>query len=168
ALDTARARAQLDATPAGIPPLEATIRRAMHRLSILTGNRPEALVGALERPALLPDAPKLVTLGEPADLLRRRADIRVAERGLAAATARVGVATADLFPRVTFIGSIALEASSFTGLGSSGSDRYSFGPAIRWTALDLGRVRARIRQTDARAEASLAQYEDPQTFALGA
>ncbi|MGH8573135.1 MAG: efflux transporter outer membrane subunit, partial [Gammaproteobacteria bacterium] len=159
ALDTARARAQFDATRAGIPPLEAAIRRAMHRLSILTGNRPEALVGALERPAPLPDAPKLVTLGEPADLLRRRPDIRVAERGLAAATARVGVATADLFPRVTFIGGIALEASSFTGLGSSGSDSYSFGPSIRWAALDLGRVRARVRQADARAEASLAQYE---------
>jgi len=159
ALDTARARAQLDATRASIPPLEATIRRAMHRLAVLTGRQPETLVTALERPVPLPEAPKLVTLGRPEDLLRRRPDIRVAERGLTAATARIGVATADLFPRVTFLGSIALEASSFTGLGSSGSDSYSFGPSIRWAAFDLGRVRARIRQADARAEASLAQYE---------
>jgi outer membrane protein, multidrug efflux system len=159
ALDTARARAQLDATRASIPPLEAAIRRAMHRLAVLTGRQPEALVTALESPVPLPEAPKLVTLGRPQDLLRRRPDISVAERNLAAATARIGVATADLFPRVTFVGSITLEASSFTGLGSSGSDSYSFGPSIRWAALDLGRVRARIRQADARAEASLAQYE---------
>ncbi len=158
-LDTARARAQLDATQANIPPLEAAIRRAMHRLSVLTGHPPATLVTAFERPAPLPDAPKLVTLGRPEDLLRRRPDIRVAERNLAAATARIGVATADLFPRVTFIGSIALEASSFTGLGGSGSDTYSFGPSLRWAAFDLGRVRARIAAADARAEAELAMYE---------
>jgi hypothetical protein len=131
----------------------------MHRLAVLTGRQPAALVTTLERPVPLPEAPKLVSLGRPQDLLRRRPDISVAERNLAAAAARIGVATADLFPRVTFVGSITLEASSFTGLGSSGSDGYSFGPSIRWTALDLGRVRARIRQADARAEASVAQYE---------
>lgn len=158
-LDTARARAQLDATRAGIPPLEAAVRRAMHRLGVLTGSRPEALVAELEAPAALPDLPRLVALGRPEDLLRRRPDIRVAERNLAAATARIGVATADLFPRVTFIGSIALEASSFSGLGGSGSDAYSFGPSIRWAAFDLGRVRARIEVADTRAEADLALYE---------
>ena len=126
ALDTARARAQLDATRASIPPLEAAIRRAMHRLAVLTGRQPEALVAALQRPVPLPEAPKLVSLGRPQDLLRRRPDISVAERNLAAATARIGVTTADLFPRVTFVGSITLEASSFTGLGNSGSDGYSF------------------------------------------
>ncbi|MGH8570470.1 MAG: efflux transporter outer membrane subunit, partial [Gammaproteobacteria bacterium] len=95
ALDTARARAQLDATRAGIPPLEAAIRRAMHRLAVLMGRQPETLVTALERPVPLPEAPKLVTLGRPQDLLRRRPDISVAERSLTAATARIGVATAD-------------------------------------------------------------------------
>ncbi|MGH8589489.1 MAG: efflux transporter outer membrane subunit [Gammaproteobacteria bacterium] len=158
-LDVARARAQLDATRASIPPLEAAIRRAMHRLSVLMGSRPESLMATLEQPAPLPQPPKLVALGRPEDLLRRRPDVLVAERNLAAATARIGVATADLFPRVTFVGSIALEASTFTGLGGAGSNSYSFGPSIRWAALDLGRVRARIRQADARAEASLAQYE---------
>ncbi len=158
-LDTARARAQLDATLSSIPPLEASIRRAMHRLAVLTGNPPTTLVTTLEQPAPLPVAPTLVALGRPEDLLRRRPDIRVAERDLAAATARIGVASADLFPRVTFVGSVALEARTFTGLGDSGSDAYSFGPSIRWAAFDLGRVRARIRQADARAEASLAEYE---------
>lgn len=158
-LDIARARAQLDSTLASIPPLEASIRQAMHRLSVLTGSRPEALLVELDALAPLPDLPKLVALGRPADLLRRRPDIRAAERNLAAATARIGVATADLFPHVTFVGGIALEASNFTGLGGSGSDSYSFGPSIRWAAFDLGRVRARIEAADARAEANLALYE---------
>lgn len=158
-LDTARARAQLDATRASIPPLEAAIRRAMHRVGVLTGSRPEARVTQLEPPVPLSDLPQLVALGRPEDLLRRRPDIRVAERNLAAATARIRVATADLFPRVTFVGSIALQASTFTGLGGSGSDSYSFGPSIRWAAFDLGRVRARIEAADARAEAELAVYE---------
>ena len=84
----------------------------------------------------------MVDIGTPADLLRRRPDIRAAERSLAAATALIGVQTADLFPRVTFNGNLALEASHFSGLGKSGSDTYSFGPRITWAALDLGRVRA--------------------------
>lgn len=157
--DTARARAQLEATLATVPPLETAIRRAMHRLAVLTGSRPEALVTTLERPEPMPAAPTLVTLGRPEDLLRRRPDIRAAERRLAAATASIGVATADLFPRVTFVGSIALEGRTFAGMFGGGSDAYSFGPQIRWAALDIGRVRTRIRQADARAEASLAEYE---------
>jgi Outer membrane protein len=131
----------------------------MHRLGVLTGSHPETLVSELKQAAPLPGLPELVTLGRPQDLLRRRPDIRAAERTLAAATARIGVATADLFPRVTFVGSIALEASSFNGLGDSGSDSYSFGPSIRWAAFDLGRVRARIQAADARVEANLALYE---------
>jgi multidrug efflux system outer membrane protein len=158
-LDVARSRAQLDATRASIPPLEAAIRRAMHRLGVLAGQQPQAVVSTLEQPAHRPSLPKLITLGRPQDLLRRRPDIRAAERNLAAATARIGIATADLFPRVTFIGSIALEANTFTGLGGSASDSYSFGPSIRWAAFDLGRVRARIEAADAGAEANLALYE---------
>jgi outer membrane protein, multidrug efflux system len=74
----------------------------MHRLGVLMGRGPEALVAELEQPAPLPGLPELVTLGRPQELLRRRPDTRVAERELAAATARIGVATADLFPHVTF------------------------------------------------------------------
>lgn len=158
-LDTSRAREQLNSTLASIPPLETTTKRAIHRLGVLTGQRPEALTAALEKSLPLPAAPKLVLVGRPEALLRRRPDIRASERALAAATAQIGVATADLFPRVTFVGSVALEADSFTGLGGSGSDTYAFGPSIRWAAFDLGRVHARIRAADARAEASVAQYE---------
>ena len=111
----------------------------------------------LSVPLPLPGLPELVALGQPADLLRRRPDIRVAERNLAAATARVGVATADLFPRVTLLGSIGLQAGSFLNVGQGGSGRFSIGPSIFWAAFDLGRVRERIRAADARTEAALAQ-----------
>jgi len=158
-LDTSRAEAQLNATLATIPPLETAIKRAMYRLSVLTGQDPVALEPELSKPSPPPDVPQLMVLGKPEELLRRRPDIRVAERNLAAATARIGVATADLFPRVTFVGSVALQADSVSGLGGGGSGSYSFGPRIFWAAFDLGRVHARIRAADARAEAALAQYE---------
>jgi multidrug efflux system outer membrane protein len=165
-LDTSRAKAQLDSTRAIIPPLQSAIYRAIHRLGVLTGQRPEALIKKLEQPAPMPRIPETIDIGNPADLLRRRQDIRIAERTLAASTARIGVATADLFPRVTFVGTIALEASSLSGLGASGSDAYAVGPRISWAALDLGRVYARMKAADASAEASLAQYEQTVLNAL--
>lgn len=158
-LDVSRARAQLNLTLSIIPPLEATIQRTIHRLSVLTGQQPSALVPELSEPLPLPQLPQLVSIGKPEDLLRRRPDIRIAERNLAAATARIGIATADLFPRVTFFGNVALESNSFSGLGDSGSDIFSFGPRIFWAAFDLGRVKARIKASDARAEGQLAAYE---------
>src|SRR4029077_16628683 len=96
----------------------------------------------------------------------RRPDIRAAERALAAATARIGVQTADLFPRVTFNGSLGLSANHLSGLGPSGTDFFSFGPQISWAALDLGHVRARIQAAHARADAELAAYEKTVLTAL--
>ncbi len=165
-LDTSRAQAQLNSTLASIPPLETAIKRAVYRLSVLTGRQPSALESELSQPVPLPDLPKVVELGRPEDLLRRRPDIRVAERDLAAATARIGVAVADLFPRVTLLGSVALEDKTLSRLGGSGSDTFSVGPKIFWAAFDLGRVRARIRAADARAEGAVAQYEKTVLTAL--
>jgi multidrug efflux system outer membrane protein len=161
-----RRQAQLNSTLSIIPPLETTIKAATYRLAVLIGRQPAELENELLAPTKLPDLPQLVSLGKPEDLLRRRSDIRIAERDLAAATARIGVATADLFPSVTFVGSIALEAKSLSAFGSRGSDTFSFGPRIFWAAFDLGRVRARIRQADARAEAALARYEQRVLTAL--
>ena len=155
-LDTSRAEAQWQSTLASIPPLETAIKAAMYRLGVLIGQRPTALEAELSEPLPLPTLPTLVALGRPDDLLRRRPDIRVTERNLAAATARVGVATADLFPRVTLAGSVALQAGSFLDFGKGGSDTFFIGPSIFWAAFDLGRVRARIRAADARTEAALA------------
>lgn len=165
-LDVARAEAQLDATRATIPGLSASIDRSIHRLGVLCGQMPTALIEQLSKPAAMPKAPDLIAVGNPSELLRRRPDIRMAERTLAAATARIGVATAELFPRVTFVGNISLEAMTFSGLGEAGSDAYSFGPRISWPALDLGKVYARIKAADARAEATLANYEQTVLNAL--
>jgi multidrug efflux system outer membrane protein len=165
-LDTSRARAQLNSTLATIPPLETAIKRAIYRLSVLTGQEPTALEAELSTPQKLPDLPKLVAVGTPDGLLRRRPDIRVAERNLAAATARIGVATADLFPRITFTGSMALQAGSFSGIGDGGSGTFFLMPQIFWAAFDLGRVRARIKGADANAEAALAGYEQTVLLAL--
>jgi len=165
-LDTSRAQAQLDSTRAIIPPLESGIFRAIYRLGVLTGQLPDALTQELEKPAPMPKIPEVIQIGSPEELLRRRSDIRIAERTLAAATALIGVATADLFPRVTFVGTLSLEASTLSGLGAAGSDTYSVGPRISWAALDLGRVYARIKAADASAEASLAQYEQTVLNAL--
>jgi multidrug efflux system outer membrane protein len=165
-LDTARAKGLRDSTLASLPPIEATIQESIHRLSVLTGQLPNALADRLSEPAPIPQAPELVHLGKPADLLRRRPDIRVAERDLAAATAGIGTATADLFPRVTFTGYFSLESRTLSGLGGAGSESFLAGPRITWAALDLGRIRARIRAADAVAEASLAQYEQTVLNAL--
>ncbi len=165
-LDTSRATAQLDSTLSTLPPLDNAIQQAIHRLSVLTGQLPGTLTGQLSKPAPLPKIPKAINIGQPAELLRRRPDIRVAERSLAAATARIGVATADLFPRVTFVGSISLEASTLSGMGAAGADTYSLGPRISWAALSLNRVYAHIKAVDAHAEASLAQYEQTVLSAL--
>ncbi|MEQ1621510.1 MAG: efflux transporter outer membrane subunit [Methylococcales bacterium] len=165
-LDSARASAQLETTRANIPPLQSAINQAIHRLGILTGQLPGALTQKLAQPAPLPKMPEIIPVGNPADLLRRRPDIRVAEMTLAASTARIGVATADLFPRVTFVGTISLEAATLSGIGAVGSETFSVGPKISWAALDLGRVYARIKAADAHAEASLAQYQQTVLNAL--
>ncbi len=158
-LDTSRARAQLNLTLSNIPSLEARISRTIHRLSVLTGQLPEALLTDLSKPYPLPDMQELVQLGTPEQLLRRRPDIRVAERNLAASTALIGVATADLFPRVTLFGSIALQADTFSGLFEGGSGSFFFMPTVFWAAFDIGRVLARIEASDARSKAALAQYQ---------
>jgi len=157
--DVSRSRSLLNLTLSTIPPLEAAIQKAIYRIAVLTGEQPTALTSDLSAAEPLPPVMPNIALGDPAALLRRRPDIRAAERSLAAATAGIGVATADLFPRVTFIGSIGLEAETFTGLGKNGADTWNFGPRITWAALDLGRVHARIKAADAQTEASLAFYE---------
>ncbi len=165
-LDTARARAQLNATWAAIPTIEAAVKHSIYRLSVLTGQQPAALEPQLTPPAPIPPLPPLVDIGNPADLLRRRPDIRAAERTLAAATAGIGIQTASLFPRVFFNGNLGFAANRLSGLGKSGTDTYSFGPQITWAALDLGHVRARIQAAHAQADAQLAAYEKTVLLAL--
>ena len=165
-LDTSRAAALLAATRAFIAPLDAAVARAIHRIGVLTGRDPGALRAQLALPAGLPAVPEFIPASDPGQLLRRRPDIRVSERRLAAATARIGVAVADLFPRVTITGSAGYAADSMDTLGESGSGRYLLAPGISWGLFDLGHVRARIAASRARGEGELAAYEQTVLLAL--
>jgi multidrug efflux system outer membrane protein len=158
-LDTSRAEAQWQTTLASVPTLEASIATTMYRLSVLTGRRPTALGERLSPQAPMPSMPTLNAIGTPEQLLRRRPDIRVAERRLAAATARIGVATGDLFPKVTLAGEVGYWAPTFGDFGQSEARFFSAGPSISWAAFDLGRVQARIGAAKAQTDAALAGYE---------
>lgn len=150
--DSARARAQLETTQSRVPALEAAVAVAMHRLAVLTGRTPDALVAQLEPLQPLPALPAKLDPGTPGDLLRRRPDVAVAEQRLHAATARIGVATADLFPRFTLGGLIGSQAIDSGDLFEGGSQTRFVALGIDWSFLDIGRVRARIAAADADAE----------------
>jgi len=158
-LDTSRAEAQWQTTLASIPSLEATIATTSYRLSVLTGRQPTALSANLSSMAPMPPLPPLNAIGTPEQLLRRRPDVRVAERQLAGATARVGVAVGDLFPKVTLVGQVGYFAPTFGDFGQSEARFFSVGPSISWAAFDIGRVRARIGSAKAQTDAALAAYE---------
>ncbi len=158
-LDTARAEAQAANTRSQIPLLEQDIQRSIHRLSILIGKEPSELGSQLAAPAPIPPAAPGIPVGLPSDLLRRRPDIRQAERELAAATARIGVATADLFPRFFLTGAAGLESLSASDFFTAGSRAWSLGPSVRWSIFTAGRVRQNIKVQDARQEQSLIRYE---------
>lgn len=164
--DTARARAQLESTLARIPALEAKVRILQHRLAVLAGRTPDALVGDLAEPRVLPAVPAALDPGSPGDLLRRRPDIAAAEHRLHAATARIGVATADLFPRFTLGGLIGSQAIDSSMLFERDSETRFIALGIDWSFLDVGRVRARMAAADADAAAELARYEQTVLLAL--
>ena len=164
-LDVVRADARLAAVEATVPQLQAEQARARHRIATLLGQRPDAL-GVDLSPAQLPAIAKALPIGDPGELLRRRPDIRSAERQLAAATANIGVATADLFPRVSLSGFLGFTAARGSQLGSSAANAWSLGPSITWAAFDLGSVRARLRGAKADAEGALANYEQQVLLAL--
>jgi multidrug efflux system outer membrane protein len=165
-LDTARAQAQLSATRGTISPLEAAVSRSIHRLSVLVGREPNALTAELSTPQNLPALPGIVPVGDPAGLLRRRPDIRIAERELAANTAAVGIAIADLFPRVTFTGNAGYVAARSSDLGDRGTDTFTLAPGISWSIFDLGHVQARIGAAKWRKEGAVLRYEQTVLQAL--
>jgi NodT family efflux transporter outer membrane factor (OMF) lipoprotein len=159
ALETGQAGAQLEQTRAAIPGLEAQRQTALYRLSVLTGRPPAEFpreVAACETP---PDLAAPIPVGSGATLLARRPDIRAAERQLAAATARVGVATAELYPDISLGGSIGSTASSLGGLASGSGLRFSLGPLISWSFPNTRVARARIAQAEAGAQAALARFD---------
>ncbi len=164
--DTSRARAQLETTRSRVPAFEAAVAVDMHRLAVLTGRTPDALVAQLEPQRALPALPARLDAGTPGELLRRRPDIAAAEARLHAATARIGVATADLFPRFTLSGLIGSQAIDAGALFERGSETRLVALGIDWSFLDVGRVRARIASADADAEGELARYRQSVLIAL--
>jgi len=164
-LDVLRSDARLAATEATLPQLQAQQVRARNRIATLLGQRPDALSVDLS-PRPLPAIAKALPIGDPSELLRRRPDIRAAERELAAATAQVGVATADLFPRVSLSGFLGFTAGRGSQLGSSAARAWGVAPTISWAAFDLGSVRARLRGAEADADGALASYEQQVLLAL--
>ena len=165
-VDVARARAQLETTRSALPALAARVDAAIHRLSVLTGQQPLALAETLREAAELPHIPSNVAAGVPSELLRRRPDIRAAERELAAATAQIGIATAGLFPRITLTGAVALLSGGLGTLLSSGSVLSSLGPQAMLPILNGGRIRSRIEAGNASQQAALARYEQTVLHAL--
>ena len=159
-LDVQQAATILANTRAAIPMLETGIQDYIHRLGVLLGQPPEALLAELSAPAPIPSAPPIVPAGLPSDLLRRRPDIQQAERQLAASTARIGVATADLFPKFSLTGVAGYESTSASDWFAGGSKFWSLGPTVQWRIFDAGRIRANIRVQDARQDEALAAYEE--------
>jgi multidrug efflux system outer membrane protein len=164
-LDVARAQSQLSTTLATLPQLEAAIARSMYRIAVLLGRTPGEMDARLAYKPL-PALPAFTPLGDPTDWLRRRPDVRVAERDLAAATARIGIAVGDLFPKVSLVGNFGWTALDFDRLGEAEAESYRFGPSISWAIFDLGHVQARIAAAQARADGSLARYEQTVLRAL--
>jgi outer membrane protein, multidrug efflux system len=158
-LDVTRAAALLSGMQAAIPPLVAAERAAMYGLAVLLGQQPGALLAELSPSIAVPPTPPEVPIGLPSDLLRRRPDVRRAERQLAADTARIGVAKAEWFPKVSLTGDVGAESVSVSNWFEPGSRFWSIGPSVQWNALDFGRVRAQVRAQSAVQEAALATYQ---------
>ena len=164
-LDVQSSRARLKAIEADIPLLEVAEVQSRHRLAVLLGQRPGALDAVLQ-PRAVPAFAKALPLGDTSNLLRQRADVRMAERRLAAATARVGVATADLFPRISLSGFVGFLGGDASGLVNGNNKAWSLTPSISWAAFDFGSVRARLRASKAQADGAAAEYEQAVLLAL--
>lgn len=156
--DVERQIAQLESTRAVVPSLEAAKAQTIHRLSVLIGEEPGALLDELTPARPLPSIPPSVPVGLPADLLKRRPDIREAEARVAAATARVGVARADLFPKILLTGAAGRQATEPSGLTLGAANFFSLGPAITLPIFTGGRIRANIEVQKQRLDQALTQY----------
>jgi NodT family efflux transporter outer membrane factor (OMF) lipoprotein len=157
-LDAALATRELDTFQARIAPLEAQVRAAQYALAVLSGEYPESIVRELAKPTLIPSMPGAAAPGVPLDLLKRRPDIQQAERRLAGATARIGVATASLFPQVSLVGSIGSEGQGWGTTPTVSKHIWSFGPSAIWPLLDFGALDAQVDIADLEAHVRLATY----------
>lgn len=161
-----RARTELESTRSRVPSLQAAVAVAAHRIAVLLGRTPELAPVALANATGLPPLPEGVATGTPSDLLRRRPDVIAAERRLAASTARIGVATADLFPRFTLEGLIGSQALDASALFSRDSETRLVAFGIDGSFLNVGRVKAQLAAANAATAGDLAAYEQTVLRAL--
>jgi outer membrane protein, multidrug efflux system len=158
-LDVEQARYNLESTRSGIPALRTGLEEAMNRIAVLLGEKPGTIHKELEKPGPVPDIPAMVAIGIPADTIRRRPDIRKAERDLAAQTARVGEATADLYPKFTLSGTLVFEALSSQKLFSTNNEARSGTAAVTWPIFHGGSIRNNIEIRSALQEKAAINYD---------
>jgi NodT family efflux transporter outer membrane factor (OMF) lipoprotein len=165
-LDVANADAQVATTASQIPQLEAAAQQTIYNLSVLLGLEPAALLKELSPTNSIPFAPPQVPIGIPSELLRRRPDIRRAEAAIHSATARIGVATADLYPKFSLTGSTNFQNDQLNGLISSNNRFWTAGPAVDWQIFSAGRVRSNIALQKALQQESMLAYQKTVITAL--
>ncbi|HKI50605.1 MAG TPA: efflux transporter outer membrane subunit [Geothermobacteraceae bacterium] len=161
-----QARYNLASTRAQLPVLRTGLKASLNRLAVLTGREPGQINELLEGAAPIPTVPVSVAVGVPAEALRQRPDLRRAERQLAAATARIGVAAADLYPRFRLSGSIGVETVDSADILADSSRTSGFGPSFSWALFDGGRIRRNIEVRSAQQEQELLQYRSTLLAAL--
>ncbi len=164
--DVVRARAQAESTRASIPLLEAQAQRSIHAIALLLGSEPSRVQAELAAAGEMPAAPPEVPVGLPSDLLRRRPDIRQAEREIAGSAARVGVAVSNLYPRFSLTGSAGGQSNALLNILSGAARLWSFGSSFSWGLLNYPATRANIQAAESREQQSLANYEKSVLAAL--
>ncbi|MEM8885264.1 MAG: efflux transporter outer membrane subunit [Planctomycetota bacterium] len=157
-LDVAQAQTNLANTEAELPTLQADVRDRTLRLAVLLGDKPTALMDELREPGVIPSPPITISVGIPADVLRRRPDVRAAERTLAAEVARIGVELGELYPRFSLAGSLQFNSTRFRSLFDADSLGISIGPAFSWNLFDGGRARNGVRAQEAAADIAAIGY----------
>lgn len=157
--DVERLRTQLETTRGTAIPLQAQIDASLDQLAVLTGQEPGALDAELATPASLPQLPAHVAIGDPAALLRRRPDIRKAERNLAASNAQIGQQVANYFPKVNLLGDVGWGSTDLGHLFDGGSFMPVAAPILQWNILDFGRTEAKVDQAKAGRDEAIANYQ---------
>jgi len=158
-LDVRQAELNLARTESAIPRFEEEVAVSTHRLSVLTGQLPQALYTDLSAPRPIPSPPDQVTVGLPVELIRQRPDIRRAERQLASQTARIGVVTADLYPRFSISGQFTVDSTRGYNWFDWSSRGFGIGPTFSWNLFSGGRIRSQIARAEARTDEAVAAYE---------
>lgn len=166
ALEVAQTRTVILQVEAQLPVIEAEIVRQEQRLGVLTVQSVAALRETLQLSKSMPVLPALQAIGTPEQWVRRRPDILAAEQQFAAANARVGEKVSDYFPKLNLFGSFGWTAQGFGDLGDSSAERWSYGPSLSWSFLNVGRVRQNVKAAEARADAAAAAYQETVLLAL--